>query len=342
MVLLLPRDVEVAALPGPDRDRNGDARPDSGGDATRPVLVRFDVPPRARDDSPGITAHLAGIGLAGIVWAIRAAVHAAREPAERVVYGDDPDQVIELRRPRARGAPAAGDAAPAGIAPTPVVVLVHGGYWRSRWQRDLMDALAIDLTARGVISGNLGYRRPDRHGWPATLADVHAGVQQARAQAADDPGAAVPVVLMGHSAGGQLVLQVAEERAAAGDAPTAVVSLAGIADLHAAADRELSDGAVRLALGGGPDEVPERYAAASALARPVRAVPTTVIQGTDDDPDLLEMNRRFVAATAAAGTPVRSLEHPGDHFAVIDPREELGSLAVRVALEAVGLDPDPT
>lgn len=317
-VVVPPGDVEVAALLGPGDDPPGPDR----------VLVRFDAHARERDTSPQLSAHLRGVGLGGITWAIRAAVHAARHPADTLRYGDHPDQFAHLRRPAGGG------------RPTALGVLIHGGYWRSRWQLDLMDALAIDLTERGIVSVNLEYRRPDRHGWQATLEDVRAGVRQAVDAVAgtDPPGTPIvpiaPIALIGHSAGGQLALQIAEERAASAQPVAAVVSLAGVVDLHAAADRELSDGAVHLALGGRPDEIPERYLAASPLARPQRQVPTVVAFGTGDDPDLVEMNRRFAAATE--GAPIDVIELPGDHFDVIDPatplwRATIDTLASRLS-----------
>ncbi len=301
-LVLLRRNLDVAAL---HLAEAGTAR------GTHP-LVRFDMEDRERDRSPQVTAHIRGLGLAGIGGAVAAAVHAARHPAMVVRYGDDDDQFGEFRR--ARGAAEEAQ---------PVAVLIHGGYWRSRWRLDLMDAAAIDLADRGVSTWNLEYRRPDRHGWPATLDDIHAGVAEGRRLASGDDAGPVPVAIVGHSAGGQLALQVAEECATAGDAPTVVVSLAGVVDLEAAAARNLSDGAVRLALGGSSEQVPERYLAASAMSRPRRTVPTLIVQGTDDDPDLLEMNRRFTreatAASAASGALVATIEAPGNHFAVIDP-----------------------
>ncbi len=297
-VVVPPDNVEVAALLRPGDDRRDPRR----------VLVRFDAHARGRDASPQLSAHLRGIGLGGVTWAVRAVVYAARSPADTLRYGEHPEQFGQLRRPDGGGPPAA------------LAVLVHGGYWRSRWQLDLMDALAIDLADRGLISVNLEYRRPDRHGWQATLEDVHAGVRQA-ADAVGRAHGQTPIVLIGHSAGGQLALQIAEERGASGEPVAAVVSLAGVVDLDAADARELSDGAVRLALGGRPAEIPERYLAASPLARPQRQVPTIVAIGAGDDPDLVEMNRRFVAA--ASGGPIDVVELPGDHFDLIDPTTPL-------------------
>ncbi|MFD2350938.1 alpha/beta hydrolase [Nonomuraea ferruginea] len=84
--------------------------------------------------------------------------------------------------------------------PSPVVVLVHGGYWRSVWAADLMEALCADLTARGFAVWNLEYRRPDLHGWDATTADVAAGMEAlTRLDAPLDLGR---LAVAGHSAGG--------------------------------------------------------------------------------------------------------------------------------------------
>lgn len=308
-VVVPPDNVEVAALLGPGDDRHDPDR----------VLVRFDPHARGRDASPQLSAHLRGIGLGGIIWAVRAAVHAARSPADTLRYGEHPDQFGQLRRPSGGGRPAA------------LAILIHGGYWRSRWQLDLMDAVAIDLAEQGLVSVNLEYRRPDQHGWPATLEDVHAGVRRAADAVGGTDGPTPPIAVIGHSAGGQLALQIAEERAASGEPVATVVSLAGVVDLDAAAARELSDGAVRLALGGRPAELPERYLTASPLARPQRQVPTVVAVGTGDDPDLVEMNRRFVAA--ASGAPVDVVELPGDHFDVIDPTTPLWHATIDTLLE---------
>jgi acetyl esterase/lipase len=221
-------------------------------------------------------------------------VHRLRHPAERVAYGDHPEQWADERTP-----------VPAGDRPAPVGVLIHGGFWRSIWAADLMDALAIDLTARGWASWNLEYRRPDRHGWAATTADVAAGVAAARER---HPGS--PIVLFGHSAGGQLAL-----RLAADDPDLALaVSLAGVLDLAEGQRRFLGEGAITVALGGTPAEVPEVYAASDPMARLPLAAAVLLVQGDSDSPDLIDINRRYAAASGRT-----LLEQPGDHFDVIAP-----------------------
>ncbi|WP_250036390.1 alpha/beta hydrolase [Paractinoplanes maris] len=255
--------------------------------------VFYDLTVAADPVSP---QHLHGRGVWGLAWAIKHAVHRLREPATRVAYGEHPEQRADERIPT--GAPAAPAGAPVGI-------LLHGGFWRSIWAADLMDALAIDLTARGWTSWNLEYRRPDRNGWAATTADLAAGVAAARER---HPGA--PIVLFGHSAGGQLAL-----RLAADDPDLALaVSLAGVLDLGEGQRRFLGEGAITTALGGTPDEVPDVYAASDPMARLPLASPALLVQGSGDSLDLVDINRRFAAAS---GVPL--LEQAGDHFDVIAP-----------------------
>ncbi|NIZ92714.1 alpha/beta hydrolase [Kineococcus rubinsiae] len=277
------------------------------------AAVRVDVGPAALDASPAVTRHVRGRGLAGLRSAVEAWFHDTTAPPIPLPHGAHPDQHLEVRLP-------------AGPGPHPVAVLVHGGYWRSRWACDLMDALAVDLTARGFAAVNLEYRRPDEHGWAATTADLAAGLQAlAGPGAADLPLDLGRVALLGHSAGGQLVVRLAADLAAASPSeagmvrPALTVSLAGVLDLVTGDRRWLSEGAVAGALGGRADEVPAEYAASSPLARVPVGSPLAVVVGTADDLDLLDASRTFAAAATAAGDDIVVVEDEGDHFAVIDP-----------------------
>ena len=60
-------------------------------------------------------------------------------------YGDDPLQVGDLR-------------IPPGKDTHPVVVLIHGGFWRSGFDKSLMTLLAEDATERGAATWNVEYR----------------------------------------------------------------------------------------------------------------------------------------------------------------------------------------
>jgi acetyl esterase/lipase len=293
--------------------------------AIRPVLVRpgphaartvwYDAGLPGPAEVAAGSARMAGRGVWGLAWAVRHAVHRLRHPARRIAYGPAADQWAELRLPGTRDG-----------RPVPVAVLVHGGFWRSVWGADLMDALAVDLTGRGYATWNLEYRRPDRHGWQSTTADIAAGLAALPVPPPPGPGGRpdagtgppldpARVAVIGHSAGGQLALRVAAD---AGGVALAV-SLAGVLDLAEADRRRIGTGAVAGALGGTRQEVPWVYAAADPLARLPLGVPQLVVLGREDDLDLIDFGRRYFAAARAAGDDVVHLEQPGDHFAVIDP-----------------------
>ena len=77
--------------------------------------------------------------------------------------------------------------------PYPLVINIHGGYWRAKYNLDHAGHLCAALTARGLATANLEYRRVGNEGggWPGTFADIrsayHFLVQNAaRAQSGSD------------------------------------------------------------------------------------------------------------------------------------------------------------
>ena len=194
-------------------------------------------------------------------------------------------------------------------------MLIHGGFWRRPYGRRLMVGLARDVVQHGWAAWNIEYRRVGQQGggWPGTLEDVAAAVD-ALADLDALAGLDVPldlerVVAVGHSAGGHLALWLASRpglpAGTPGAAPrvtvAAAVSLAGVADLVAGADEGLGRDACQELLGGGPDDVPDRYAMASPMARLPLAVPLLAVHGDADDRVPISQSETFVAAAAAAG-----------------------------------------
>ena len=234
-------------------------------------------------------------------------------PARQIAYGDHLDQVGNLHLP-------------AGAGPWPAVVLIHGGFWRTGWDRTLMTPLARDLAGRGIAAWNIEYRRVGQEGggWPGTLEDAAAA---ADAVVGLDGVDASRVVTVGHSAGGHLALWLAARHrlpvgAVGADPrlrPSGAVSQAGVADLAAGARAGLGDGACQALLGGEPDEVQERYAVASPAALLPLGVPQLIVHGTRDDIVPPGQSREYAAAARAAGDTVDLVELPAaDHFDVIE------------------------
>lgn len=240
------------------------------------------------------------------------------EPTARIAYGDGPLQFGDLRIPEG----AAG--------PMPVAVVIHGGCWRSRYTIDHIGAFSDALTKAGIATWTLEYRRvgDPGGGWPGTFQDVAAGVDHLREVAASYPVDLTRVAAVGHSAGGHLVLWLGA-RAKLDDAslrganplPLAgVVSLAGVDDLRRALVDGVCDDMAAQLVGGSPEEVPERYEAAS----PIELLPTGVrqhlINGARDPIVPVAFGRSYAAAAERAGDAVElTVLDDAGHFELIAP-----------------------
>jgi acetyl esterase/lipase len=243
--------------------------------------------------------------------------------AVRTAYGPHPDQFVELALPAGTG--------PAPVVPAPVVVVLHGGFWRAAHGVELARPLAADLATTGLAAVAVEYRRVGAGGgWPATLEDVAAALDALPGQAGADRLDLSDVAVVGHSAGGHLAAWAAGRSRLPEGAPgarprvrvAAAVLQAGVLDLERAAAQRLGDGAVQQLLGGEPADVPERY----ATADPVRLVPAGVdvlcVHGSGDDVVPAEQSTRYAAAAAARGVHVDVRLVPGDHGVLIDPAGE--------------------
>lgn len=283
------------------------------------VDLRVAAAPAVDPAALGCIGRVRGRGIAGFGWAVRQLVDRRAWPLTTIPYGSAPDQVGDLRLADGEGR-------------APLVVLLHGGGWKEQWERELMDGLGADLARHRIASWNLEYRRvgPSGGGWPTTFEDVATGIEFVSQLAEEFPIDPQRVVVLGHSAGGQLALWAAARTSSSDPGPpprlplAGVVSIAGVTDLVESANRGLISGenAVVGLLGGLPDDVADRYLLASPLARLPARVPTLLVQGTDDYiQDLVDMNRRFADAAASAGENVTFLELDGvEHLEPIDAR----------------------
>jgi acetyl esterase/lipase len=226
-------------------------------------------------------------------------------------YGDHPDQVADLRLPAT------------GVPPRPLVVVVHGGFWRQEYDRRHTGPLAADLASRGWPVAQLEYRRTGGSGgWPGTFADIAAGLTLLPGLVAEAwPAAALHglacPLLVGHSAGGHLALWWASRARVAG-----VVALAPVTDLSEAHRLDLDGGAVESLLGGGPDEVPHRYAYATPSAI---AHPAVVLHGRLDRQVPVQLSREWAATTGIPFIELPDIEH----FGLIDPESSAWLTVVR-------------
>lgn len=244
-------------------------------------------------------------------------------------YGGDPSQWGELFLPEP----------PAGGEHRGVVVVIHGGYWRSQYGAELGEPLAKDLAAHGMAAWNLEYRRAGNGGgWPNTFADVLAGIDKLEDLAARHSLNLGRVVALGHSAGGHLAAwaagrnklaglgmpdadrQVTRSAEAAAVHLTGVVSQSGLLNLAEAERLNLSNGAVSNLAGGPPSKYPLRHRYADPMNALPLGVPVYAVHGSEDTTVPLSQSQSYVQAAAAAGMEARLVKVPGDHYALIDPK----------------------
>ncbi|WP_433212093.1 alpha/beta hydrolase family protein [Dactylosporangium sp. CS-047395] len=240
-------------------------------------------------------------------------------------YGEHPDHVADVRLP--------------AVPNAPLVLFVHGGFWRHQWDRAHAGPLAADLAARGYAVATIEFRRTGQPGggWPGTFSDVAAAAVAVPDQLAKEVAhrGLLPVsvdrpILAGHSAGGHLALWYA---AVAPDAVGGVVALAPVADLARAYQLDLDEGAVADLLGGGPDTVPDAYQSADPMRNLPSGVRTVVVHGVLDDIVPVELSRDYCRSARRAGDDATLVELADvEHFGVIDP----GSRAWPAVLAAFG------
>ena len=245
---------------------------------------------------------------------------------ERVPYGSDAHQFGDLRLPKGNG-------------PHPVVLNIHGGFWRNEYDLTHAGHLCAALTAKGVATWNLEYRRIGNPGggWPGTLDDVRTGAAHLEKIAAERALDLKRVVAMGHSAGGHLVLWLAKQNAIV---LRGIVALAPVADLRRAWELKLSETVVADLLGGSPQDLPDRYRSASPIELVPLGVAQRVLHGTNDDVVPLEISRRYVAAAKKSGDDSKLIEVSGaGHFELIDPRSSAWPVVKEAVLELVNETP---
>jgi acetyl esterase/lipase len=239
----------------------------------------------------------------------------------RVAYGSDQNQFVDLCPPGAKG-------------PHALAIVIHGGYWRAKYDLGYMGHLCAALTAKGVATANLEYRRVGNAGggWPGTFADVRAAYQFLLQNAPQYGFDARRVVAIGHSAGGQLALCLAAHETGV----KTVISLAGVVDLRRAYELHLSNDAVVEFLGGTPAEVADHYREADPMKLAVGAR-QWLVHGAADDVVPPALSIDYVSAKQKTKEDARLVEIAGaGHFDVVDPRSEAWKKIDRVVMDSVG------
>lgn len=198
----------------------------------------------------------------------------------------------------------------------PLVVLLHGGYWR--YDRMHLTPFAAYLARQGFSVLLPGFRRSGgAGGYPETFDDV--------ARIVDELPAGRPYVLAGHCSGGHLALWCAARgllpagsRWHATRLPDAVLALAPLTDLAATRRDGLSDGAAVQLMGA------EEFTGRLPLVDPVTllaqagttGVRTVLLHGEDDE----EVPHGQFTDYAAVHRDLETVVLPATgHYALIEP-----------------------
>jgi acetyl esterase/lipase len=242
-------------------------------------------------------------------------------PDRTIAYGADPLQVVDLWLP-------------AGKAPHPVVLMIHGGCWMTEVaDRTIMNWIAADLRDRGIAVWNIDYRGIDRGGgYPGTFQDVAAAADLLARDGAGYGLKTDRIVAVGHSAGGHLALWLAARPSLPagsplrGDTPAmlaAAISQGGLPDL------EFSSNAIGHGCGV---DAPRAMAGQKSAARPDIYVDTSPIAMKPGAAHQLQVNTTldriappdyaaaYAAAMARHGASVRNVTVAGEgHVELIAP-----------------------
>ncbi len=243
--------------------------------------------------------------------------------ARRIAYGPAATQFGELSMPKSGGSHR-------------VVVLIHGGCWQKDFGLDLMAYAADDLRQRGFAVWNIEYRRLGEAGggYPGTLLDVGAAVDQLGKLALRYNLDLRHVVLVGHSSGGQLALWAAARHRIGDKSPlhtahplpvAGVVTLAGIDDLrtYRRVGPEACGGAATIdqLIGAAHRTAGDPFADTSPAELVPIGAPQAVISGALDLIVPPVFGADYAAKAAAAHDAARVIVIPdAGHFELIDPQ----------------------
>lgn len=221
----------------------------------------------------------------------------------------------------------------ASVEKLPVVVILHGGFWKKQWN---ISNAAHTTLAPAIVSTTkylaveVEYRRGGSSGggYCGSQDDVAASVNYLAELAKTYPIDLNRVILLGHSAGGQLCLWAADhlkKTALLSDTPSVVVprlavAISPITDMIGSYERHLSDDgdAVEVYMKCKPDSEENimKYHEASPLHRLPGEVPIVLVTGRGDQDVPMDMVVTFRDAVVAGGGAAELIlcEDDDDHY----------------------------
>ncbi|WP_301110026.1 S9 family peptidase [Sporosarcina sp.] len=262
----------------------------------------------------------------------------------RIAYGANESQFGDLRIPD-------------GTGPFPLAMIIHGGFWRARFDLEQMNEMAEAFTAKGIATWNIEYRRVGQEGggWPGTFLDNAAAVDYIRVLAKSYPLDVSRVITIGHSAGGHLALWLGTRHKLPSNSMLhtsehplplkGVISLAGANDLETMHDIHqwketlfgIVDNPTRDLLGGKPNEQAERYKEGSPYELLPIGIPLVLIHGSLDVNVPIGLSEHFEKEALKEGDSIILKTIPmAEHFELILPETESWLILLESANRLLG------
>ncbi|HMI87844.1 MAG TPA: alpha/beta hydrolase [Polyangiaceae bacterium] len=223
----------------------------------------------------------------------------------------DPKQQLDLYLPQAR------------LRPFPMVVFVHGGYWKPldrRWLQSLLGThgnVGAALARRGIGAAIVGYRQyPQVQKGDDSIDDIARAIRYVQSEARSWGGDPKRLIVMGHSAGGHLVSllgmdpDILRRHDVESGAVAGFVSIDGVFDLSAALGYLKPDQVSILRGLFGPDDAALAQHSTITHARADHA-PMLFVDSTDDEAVCLDGFHRMRARLAHAGSKALFVELKG-------------------------------
>ena len=200
--------------------------------------------------------------------------------------------------------------------PHPILVQIYGGAWQRGAPGDDA-AFAATIADRGYVVFAIDYRHAPDAIWPAQIDDVRASLSWIRRHAAGYDADPSRIAVIGRSAGAELAMVAGFTDPGV----RAVISYYGPVNLAngwrepPSPDPIGARPVLEAYLGGRPDQVADRYAAASPITHvSSHAPPTLLIYGARDHIVQATFGRALHAALTAAGASAQYVEIPwADH-----------------------------
>jgi len=205
---------------------------------------------------------------------------------KRYYYGENNQQFGDLYKPKS-------------LKTVPVVIVIHGGYWKDNHNLNSYATIAIVdyLKTMDVAIWNLEYRRMDAIGenskapWPVSFNDVAKGIDHLRNIEKVEKLDLNRLLLIGHSAGGHLATWAASRNSISPDSELyqpdplpikSVMSIAAILNLFAEGDIDQPEQIERL-MGGTAKMHPARYLACDPCSLYEPTINIVVVHGAKDN-----------------------------------------------------------